>query len=818
MRTFFISLLFAFCFLPVSAQITGRTIDNNGKPIGFINVVILNLPDSSLVNGATTNDKGFFKLAAVQKKSLLRISALGYGTIFKEIGPDTHVLGDIKMTTNEKMLDEAAVVAKKPLIKTENDRIAYSVADDPSAKTSTVLEMLRKVPMVTVDGQDNIKVKGNSGFKVYVNGKLNTMISSNPSLILKNFPAASVKRIEVITDPGAKYDAEGVAGIINIVTESDAKTSGYTITPGISMMNNALMGNVTGMAQYGKLTLSTQYVLGNFNQPTMYTNTEQKVFATALSPGSLLTSESKANVDGFFQMGNLEASYEFDKHNLLSVSAGVMGAKVNVDANTFTQSISLPVAGSTMNDYSYNSDNKMRIKEMSYNASADYQHTFDRENRTLTLSYRLNTSPGYNRMRSTYFNLQNVSSTLYDQNTDPETNTIEHTGQLDFTSPLGSHQTLSTGIKYINRLNKSDNDVYHRESGTAGSYVVDDDNSLNYRHNNDILAGYGEYTYKLGGFSSRAGLRYEYSHVKVSYPDHKHDTFNSYFNDLVPSFNLSYNFSPVMMLKADYNMRIGRPDISFLSPYVVKNTPENISYGNPNLKSEHSHNFALTFSSFSGKFSLNTSLSYSVSTDGLTNYSFMNDNVYTTTYGNSRHTKQTMLDTYLNWNFTKSTSFTTNLSGGYVDYKSYRTNSHESGFSGNIWASVRQELPFKLKLDVMGGGNTCPITLQGRGEGIVFYGMSLSRTFLKEDRLQVTLQANNFIHPRYTMSEETSTSVFHYKHTTSINMLQCGIGISYRIGKLRSSVKKVAHSIENSDVKKSENKNVEIPGQNQLPR
>ena len=160
------------------------------------------------------------------------------------------------------VLGEASVAAKKRTIKAEIDKMVYSVTDDPEAATQTLTEMLRKVPMVTVDGEDNIKVNGQSGFKVYVNGKPNQMMSSNPKEIFKSYPASAVKKIEVITDPGAKYDAEGVSGILNIVTLSETITKGWTVTPRLNVNNQGYGGGFFGTVQYGKFTVSANYGFG----------------------------------------------------------------------------------------------------------------------------------------------------------------------------------------------------------------------------------------------------------------------------------------------------------------------------------------------------------------------------------------------------------------------------------------------------------------------------------------------------------------------------------------------------------------------------
>lgn len=126
-----------------------------------------------------------------------------------------------------KELDEVVVMARRELIKSDGAKLTYDVEHDPSAGTNTVMEMLRKVPMVSVDGEDNIKVKGQSNFKIYVNGKPDPMLSGDPKAVLKAMPASSIKRIEVITDPGAKYEAEGTGGILNIITTTKQSLEGY---------------------------------------------------------------------------------------------------------------------------------------------------------------------------------------------------------------------------------------------------------------------------------------------------------------------------------------------------------------------------------------------------------------------------------------------------------------------------------------------------------------------------------------------------------------------------------------------------------------
>lgn len=168
------------------------------------------------------------------------------------------------------LLEEVRVTAARPLIKAGLDKLTYNVASDPDSKSMSILEMLRKVPLVTVEGNDAIKVNGNGDFKVYVNGKPNSMMTNRPSDIFRGMPASSVKKIEVITDPGAKYDAEGTAGVLNIITETGTKLEGYNLGLNAGVTNIAQMSNLSGIIKAGKLTFSLNYGMNYVKPPKGY--------------------------------------------------------------------------------------------------------------------------------------------------------------------------------------------------------------------------------------------------------------------------------------------------------------------------------------------------------------------------------------------------------------------------------------------------------------------------------------------------------------------------------------------------------------------
>lgn len=748
---------------------------------------------------ATTDASGKFTLRYAKPGTyILQTAIIGKLPTKKEVVLDADKvveLGTILTQDAGKSLATAEVVAARPLVKSQIDRLVYSMSDDPDAQTNTMLEMLRKVPLVTVDGQDKITVNGKANFKVYVNGKPNKMMSDNPSVVLKSFPASVVKKVEVITDPGAKYDAEGTSGILNIVTATETTTSGYTVTPTLSWSNRGWGGNIFGMVQIGKLTLSAH---GGVNGENSLRNTTESKRELILDPvNHLLKTKGESYNHGTYGFGGLDASYDISKHDLLSVSSSIYAGRQKGHGLSSTF-----LTGNAGTVYSYDNVNHRDSRYHGINTSVDYQHQFGKENQNLTVSYRFSSDLRNNKTLNVYDNLQSVPFALKDRRIDPDNKSQEHTTQIDFTSPLGENHTLSVGAKYIYRLNRSDNEEYSRLAGTATDFLPDVAQSLLYRHRTDISAGYTEYIYRLKRFSLRSGLRFESSHIRVTYPNGTRAAFSTRLNDWVPSLNLGYNLTDTQLLRLGYNLRIGRPDIYYLSPYVNHLSPEKISYGNPNLESETAHNFQLNYSLFSQKFSVNFSATYSTSYNGLTFYSFMKDGVEHSTSGNFLHSKQWSFDTYLNVNPWKSTAFTLNGNLKYSDLKSYRTNDHNYGFSGNFFAMLRQDLPWKLKFALGAGATWGDISLQGQGSEFKYYFLNLSRSFLEEDRLTVTLNGFNIFNPRQTLKNTTQTTMFRSSESYVIHGLsRVSLGISWRFGKLRAVVKKTARSIENSDVK-----------------
>ena len=624
------------------------------------------------------------------------------------------------------MLKGVEIVAQKPLVKMEVDKMSYNVAEDEDSKSNTVLDMLRKVPMVTVDGQDNITVNGSSSFKVYVDGMPNVMFSSNPSMVFKSMPATAVKSIEVVTNPGAKYDAEGAAGILNIVMnkqnpQAAQSMNGYNGTVRASVGTKQLGGSVFINGQQGKLSYSAN-VMTSYNKPgSTETETEQ-----LQNNGNSQLMTSTNNVKTPFVMGSLTLGYQIDSMSVLNLTAQVNSMSMKSNGTSMT------TIGGQGSDFSYGSTTDMKNSRTAFNGSIDYQRFFNQDHtKSLALTYQLNYSPAKTEMTNN-FNSTSDHIDLTDRYSDNKNNTTSHTFQLDYTMPIGKGQTLSFGGKLQLHDATADSKYYVKD-------IYDPTTSSDYEYKNSILAGYGEYAGNFNKLGVKAGLRYEYTWQDVEYHLGNGEDFKKNYGNLVPTASLQYTLSQGSNLGLTYNMRISRPGISYLNPYVDKSNPIAVTYGNPELDVEKNHNLSLVYNLFTSKLMVNLNLHHNFVDNAISQYSFYDsDNLLNTTYGNVVQRHQTGLSGYVNYLLTKDTRIFFNGGLNYIDLNSDVLGQSNSGWTFNAMVGLQQTLPWDLKLSAFAITSTKSYTLQGWSGGFNLLTASLTKSLLK-DKLSLSI-------------------------------------------------------------------------------
>ena len=793
---FLLVLVMTMVFSVAMAQKTvvkGVLMDKNlgeGEPFATVRIFKQGETTRPVSMFLTDKDGNFSREVNGKGKFNIIFSSVGKEDLSKSIelsGNGTLNLDTIYIKENVNELSDVAIVAQKPLVKMEVDKMSYSVAEDEDAKSSTVLDMLRKVPMVTVDGQDNISVNGSSSFKVYVDGKPNVMFSSNPSLIFKSMPASAVKNIEVVTNPGARYDAEGASGVLNIVmnrmdTKAMESMNGYNGTIRVSAGNRSIGGGAFVSGQQGKFSYSGN-LMENYSTPgTTDVEMEQKN-----GDGSILTSAA-TKVKIPFTMGNVSLGYELDDMSSVNATFSLTSFNMKNDGHTTTSQ----TGGLYGNGFNYVNDMEMHNKKTSFSGNVDYQRFFNKERtKSFVLTYQLDYSPSKMEQNNRFSNTEMAVIDLTNRNSVNKEHTTDHTIQADFTTPLGQNNKLSLGSKLMMRRADSDAKYYLAD-------VYDERSSMDYLYKNTILAGYSEYTGQWDKLGAKAGLRYEQTWQNVEYRLGQGQNFSTSYGSLVPSASLSYTLAPTSNIGLTYNMRISRPGISYLNPYVNRADPNSLSYGNTDLDVEKSHNISLVYNLYSTKLMLNVNVHHNFTDNAIEQYSFFDGTLLNTTYGNIVKRHQTGVNVYANWLLAPKTRIMLNGGLNYNDMRSSVLDLKNSGWQGNMMAGLQQTMPWDLKLGAYLITSTKSYTLQGWSSGFNILTANLSKSFFN-DKLSVSIQGMLGLSDGGNLKMETYSQGKNFlsHQTIKVPMSGFNVSVSYTFGNTKQKAKQHVSRVQN---------------------
>lgn len=724
------------------------------------------------------------------------LSSVGRKTVERKItlsGQKALDLGTIYIVDDAKQLEGVEVVAQKPLIKMTTDKTTYDVESDVDSKSQTVLDMLRKVPMVTVDGQDNISVMGSSSFKVYVNGKPSIMFSSNPSQIFKSMPASSVKSIEVETNPGAKYDAEGTGGILNIIMAdnkdgSKQNLNGYNGTLRGTIGNNNWNASVFVSGQQGRLTYSANTFYNNPFPMETSVDFDRTTFANTSAQGQGSAYNMSYHQDGKsrtpFAMANVSLGYETDSMSQIDLTVSANRFQLKNNGHPLTSFLYGNNTGMT-----YSNVFNMKQRNFSIDISADYQRFLNKaKTSNITFTYMFDNSPTHNSTRTVYDSFHIIGDTtaqasaplsLVDLYSDVHARGTEHIGQIDYVTPLGSdNHKLSAGAKFTARTNHSDSRYFNIVDGTD---VYNPDNSSEYNNNVDILAGYAEYNGSFGHFSTRLGARYEQTWERVKFEHGAGEDFNRHYGNFVPTASLTWGMASTTNLGVSYAMRITRPGISYLNPYRDRSNPTALTYGNPDLDVEKSNNINVVFNHFTPKFVFNATMSQSFSNNQIYQYSFMDGVVLNTTYGNIVKNRRTNLSLFANWSPTLNTRIMGNVQLGYSDLRSHQLDYRNSGWTFSAFFNIQQTLWWDMKWSIGTFAKTRDVSLQSLGGDVNMLFTTLSKDLIK-DKLNVSLMFVTPFSDRLHINNESFNNDYNQRMKIAVDMRSFGLTITYNFG------------------------------------
>jgi outer membrane receptor protein involved in Fe transport len=785
--------------------IKGSVIDSStNTALAYVTVALQDVETKLAVKSAVSKENGSFEISAPADKTYQIVLAFtGYTS---KIIPLTNQnsnadIGKIFLSPSGKQMKEVTVTGLRPVMKRQIDGITYDVTADPESVALTALDIMRKVPLLTVDASDNIKLKGNSNYKILINGKESALVAKNPSDVLRAMPATNIERIEVITTPPAKYDAEGLAGIINIITKKNID-EGYNI--GINGRYNSVWGpgiNMNATLKQGKFGLSA---FAGFN-----VRGDQTVgFGNSLSysaDNSNLTQTGTNTFNGKNRYGEAELSYEIDTLNLITSSIQFYHGTNNQSSTQI----------SNMVDSNGAVEQKYSLLNSGYNsyegldAAVNYQLGFKKDkNRLLTLSYKFSYSP------NKQFNDNIFADTInYDQANYKQYNSAgnkEHTIQLDYVQPFNK-LTLEAGGKTIIRNNFSDFETDNFDD-TLHKYVVDTLQSNNFNYHQDILSLYNSYQYKWNDkWTAKGGLRLEHTSINADFIS-VGSSVNQDYNNFIPSISIQRSLKSSSMTFG-YTDRISRPGIYQLNPFVDQSNPKFINTGNPNLKPELNHTFELNYSSFS-KGSINIGLSYAFSTNSIQNVTGLqinnatNDTVTVTTFQNLGSNSRLGLNVNTTLTIIKDLTISLNGQGSRIWLKGTYNGQlyHNQGFTGNAFFNGGYKFGKGFRFGIDAGLFSGEVNLQGKVSSFIYSSYVLSKTFLNK-KATISLVSNNPYSKFFTSRSYVSTPDFYQSSFNQNPYRTFAVRFNFRFGKLNSDIKKNQRGINNDDTKAGKSAN-----------
>jgi outer membrane receptor protein involved in Fe transport len=796
-------LFFLYCCFITNAQTTpssftvkGTVTDSiSGKPLSYVTVALQDVKTNLPVKSSLSKDDGSFELSAASNKTYVLVLAFtGYSNKTMSIKNDASVadLGKIILSPSGKQLKEVVVTSVRPVMKREIDGITYDVTADPESVALSALDMMRKVPLLSVDASDNIKLKGSGNYKILINGKESALVAKNPSDVLRAMPATNIEKIEVITTPPAKYDAEGLAGIINIITKKNMD-QGYNI--GVNGRYNSVWGpgiNLNGTLKQGKFGMSA-FVGYNVRgtQTTGFGNTQ-----TFLADNSVLSQNGLNNNEGHHSYAETELSYEFDSLNLLTGSLDFYNGTNKQNSNQISDLFD--ANNNVLQKYSLNNINNGTFEGI--DAAINYQLGFKKgKNRLLTFSYKYGYSPNKQFTNNIFSDTLNYDQPNYIQNNNAGNK--EHTIQIDYVHPF-KKLTLEAGGKAIIRNNYSDFET-NNFNDTTKNYQLSPTQSNDFNYHQDIYSLYNSYQYKMDKWTAKAGLRLEHTTVNADFVSVGSSVDQNYDN-LIPSVSVQKSFKS-SSINFGYTDRISRPGIYQLNPFVDQSNPKFISTGNPNLKPELNHTFELNYSNFA-KSSINIGLSYAFSSNSIQNVTSLqvnnNDTVTLTTFQNLGSNSRLGLNFNMNFSIIKDLTVSLNGQGAHVWLKgAYNGQLYTNqGYTGNAFFNAGYKFGKGFRFGVDAGVFSGDVNLQGKSSGFIYTSYVVSKTFWNK-KATISLVSNNPYSKYFTFRSHTSTPDFYQSSFNEESYRTFAVRFNFKFGKLNSEIKKNQRGINNDDTK-----------------
>ncbi len=793
-----------------NSKITGTVIDSlTSQPVEFANVALIPVGLTTPVDGTICDDKGQF--------TLNRVPSGTYDVVISFIGFESRVLkavigarredidfGRIIFSPTPQLLEAVTVEGQRALIEERVDRLVYNAENDITSRGGDGTDVLKKVPMLSVDLDGNVSLRGSQNIRVLINNKPSSIMASSVADALRQIPAEEIKTVEVITSPSARYDAEGSAGIINIITKKNTLHGAtLNINSGIGLRGSNL--GLSGNLRTGKMGFSLGgFGRGYYNTTGNFTN---EMLTRVPNEGAVDETLNIQRADtrnrGLFGNYNLGWDYDIDKKNSLAASVR-FGVRNNT---TFQDDL---VTQRYFNDALVNSSLAGTENRGNFNnvdASFSYTHYYDKPQKEFSFQSMYSRNTGTSLFENSTFDP--ISSDILNRfRNDNDSYNQEITLQADYMTPIGTTQIVEFGGKNILRKVFSDFASYAAvgsnpyEPAATGQF----NNNLNY--DQDILAAYFAYTLALkSGYSLKAGARYEHT-VVSAYTRTEDDIQIPSYGVLVPSINVSKKLTNNNTLKASYNRRIQRPSIRFLNPNIQWDNNLDVTVGNPELAPEYTNNFELGYSTILKGLVLNVTGFARLTNDGIQRVRIPDVidgvNVVKSTYENIGEDNAFGTSIFANISVGKLTL----NGGGDVYYStmdnndpidSLRASNHGMVASGRMFGDYNFGQGWGAQFFSFFRGRE--VQLQGTQGGFYMYSLGVRKEF-NEKRGSVGLAVENFLQSSIKMRTKVESPLVVQSRLNTRDNFSFRVTFNYRLGKMSMEQRpRRRRTISNDDLK-----------------
>ena len=767
----------------IVGRIQGTVVDSTTNEIvEFAAVALTDIRQNKQIDGVVTDEKGVFRFSEVKTGTYkLDITFIGYKTktienvVITPQKPDVN-LDQVGLTAEGLTLNEVTVSAEAATVENKIDKIVYNAEKDVATAGADAAEVLRRVPLLSVDMEGNVSLRGSENILILINGRPSTMFASSVADALRTIPADQIKSVEVITAPGARYDAEGSGGIINIITKRKA-AQGVTGSGNLAIGNRINRSNFNLNMARGRFGLNAN-VSGwaSWKRPG-FTEFYREDY---LADNQIRTFEQKgdATTQNYGPGGSVSAFFDLNAYNAFSSNLSFRGfgdRRVELVNSTFED----PTIG--LNQTYTRRSNSSSLRG-GFDWTTDYKRTFKKPEQELVFAIQL--SGNQNSNKNALEQISSDPSLRRDERNENLGLNLETILQVDYTHPFSSKFKMETGIKGI--LRDIDSDFSNETLDfDLDQYFVNDARTDIFYYTQDVIAGYLSFTAKLGkNFGLVAGSRYEHTLIGGDFKNQQNSFSNNYDNFL-PSITLSRSFKNFQSLKFSYTQRIQRPGLRYVNPFVNFNDPRNISFGNPELLPELSQQLELAFNTNIKGVSTNISVFYRHTGDNIENLTQVSESgVSINTFENIGVNQSLGVNLFASFTLKKFWTLRGNL-----NVNTYNSRSNLPGFElsrraimtgGNLNSTFT--LPKNYRIEISGFYRAPRQTLQGFVPSFQMMNLGIQKEFNKKATLGITIVQpfSEFIR----FPSELQDNRFFQRSETRIPFRSFGLNFGYRFGKM----------------------------------